>query len=367
MSGIITFDARMLGASGIGTYIENLLAELRKLDHRLLFNFIGDYDKLHRIIGSSPRFEIKDADFPVFSIAEQLRLPGLAKGSGLFHAPFHNVPFRWKGKLLVTLFDVFHWDYPELIPNWKGKYYLRTVTKRIKKADFIITSSEFTRQRIIEHFGFPDENIAVIPLGVNLNHFSRRGTETVCAILEKYKLRPGNYMIYVGNMKPHKNIERLVEAYKIARSEGIRDYLVLAGKISGLRATVDVDSLISNEGVKYIGEVPNSDLPYLYSGARACTFISLYEGFGLPPLEAMACGCPVLCSNTTSLPEVVGNAAFTVNPNDIEKISEKIKKICLDLKLRKILIRKGLKQARFFSWEKTTLATIEIYKKLMEG
>ncbi|MCD6594311.1 glycosyltransferase family 4 protein [bacterium] len=366
MNGTIAIDARMLGASGIGTYIENLLGEFKKLDHSLYFKLIGDAEKLNRLVGSSSRYEIIPADFPIYSIAEQFKLPKLADGCDILHSPHHNVPILYKGKLLVTFQDALHWDHPEYIPNWRGKIYLKFISKKIRRADWIITSSQFTANRACEIFDFPSDKITVTPYGVNTHHFSRRSPESVRAILEKYGIHWGNYLFYIGNIKPHKNIENLIKAYELARAKGVRANLVLAGKISGLRAKVDIEKFSSAPGVKYVGEIPYSELPYFYSGARALVFVSLYEGFGLPPLEAMACGCPVLCSNTTSLPEVVGDSAILVNPENVEEIAKKIKIISLDLKIRKKIVAKSKERIKLFKWEKTAEKTLEIYKKLLE-
>ena len=366
MKGIIAIDTRMLGASGIGTYIENLLLEFERLNNSFHFKLIGNPEKLHRLVGSSPKYEIVPADFPIYSIAEQLELPKLADGCDILHSPHHNVPILYRGKLLVTFHDALHWDYPEYIPNWRGKIYLKFVSKRIRRANWIITPSQFTAERVREIFDFSPDRITIIHQGVNFHHFTRRSPDAVRAVLAKYGIHPGNYLFYVGNIKPHKNIENLVKAYELARAKGVHINLVLAGKVSGLRAKVDIEKILSVEGVKYIGEIPYSELPYFYSGARALIFVSLYEGFGLPPLEAMACGCPVLCSNTTSIPEVVGDSAILVNPEDIDEIAEKIKIISLDLRVRKKLVAKNRSRIKFFKWEKTAERTIEVYNKLME-
>ena len=366
MSATVAFDARMLGASGIGTYIYYLLRELAAAETKLRFNLMGDPEKLAQIVKGRQNFRITPADFPIYSVAEQVKIPSLARGADLLHSPHHNVPLLWSGKLLLTFHDALHWDYPEYIPDWRGKIYLWAISRKIRRADWIITPSHFTAGRVAEIFDFPQEKISVIYEGVDPERFFPRDENSVAAALKKYDLTPQTYILYVGNLKMHKNIIRLVEGYRIAKKRGLEFPLVLAGKIAGLRAKVDVEKILSVPGVRYIGEIPHEDLPYLYSGARALALVSLYEGFGLPPLEAMACGCPVLASDAASLPEVVGDAALIVNPYDVDEIAESLQKICLDLKLRKNLIERGGEQARKFRWHNTARQTLEVYRKLME-
>lgn len=367
MSGKIAIDARMLGASGIGTYIHNLLSELCRIEHDLKFVLIGAPDKLRAVVAQHERFEIRESHAPIYSISEQMKLPGLAGDADLLHCPHHNVPIMWRGKLVVTFHDALHWDHPELMPNWRGKIYIRLVSRRIARADGIIVPSKFTAERLRKNIDAPQERIHIIPQGVDRHRFSRRSSASVKAILGRYGIRAGNYLLYVGNMKPHKNIERLAKAYSIARKNGVDIELIIAGKIEGLKRIVEIDKLKSYDGIRYIGEISYSELPYFYSGARAFLFPSLYEGFGLPPLEAMSCGCPVLTSSAASLPEVVGNAAIIADPENKNEMAKKIMKIALDLSLRKKLITNGRERIKCFSWLHTAQKTIEVYRRVLSG
>ncbi len=362
----IAIDARMLGSSGIGTYIKFLLDEFVRLEHDFHFILIGDKQKIQKLVGKSDRFTIRSTDVPIFSISEQIHLPKLASGADLLHSPHHNVPFFWRGKLLVTFHDALHWDFPEYLPDWRAKFYLKMVSHRIAKADAVIVPSKFTAKRLAENIAVPQRKIHIVPQGVDRHFFSKKSIENTRTIFKKYNLVPGEFLLYVGNMKPHKNIERVVRAYSLAREKGLKIKLVLVGKSQGLKKTIDIEKISEYDGIEYIGEIPFLELPYFYSGARAFLFVSLYEGFGLPPLEAMSCGCPVLTSDSASLPEVVGESALIVNPEDVPAIADKILKISLDLKLRKSLIYKSLERIRLFEWEKTAVKTLEIYKMLLE-
>ena len=359
----VAFDARMLEASGIGTYIFNLLKNFPETIEDIELTLLGNPDKITAHFGD--KFgNIRKTNAPIYSVSEQLCIPFAAKGADILHIPHHNVPILWRKKLVVTLHDMLHWDHPEYIPDWRGKIYLKLVSGRIKSATQVICPSWFTASRAKEILGLSVNQITVIHQGVDKEFFSRRSPDAVKQVLSEYGLKPGGYLLYVGNIKPHKNLQRLAEAYSIARKKGIRARLVLTGKLEGLRAKEDVEKLMRFEGVIHIGEVKAEELPYLYSGARALVFISLYEGFGLPPLEAMCCGCPVLVSDAGPLPEVVGDAAITVDPFDVEKIADAIVKIVTDEELRKNLIKRGKEWVKRFSWQKTAFQTIEVYKKV---
>ncbi len=364
----ITIDARLLGGSGIGTYLENLLRELSILAPAdLKFRLLGNPEKIQQVVGENPIFDIIEAKSPIYSPGEQMEIPKLARGTDLLHIPHHNVPILWRGKLLVTFHDALHWDHPEYIPDWRGKIYLKLVSHRIRHADWIITPSKFTADRVREIFDFPSDRISAIPEGVDTGKFFPREETEVREVLAEYGLEWKGFILYVGNMKPHKNIPKLVEGYQLARQKGVKIPLVLAGKIAGLRGKVDVEKFSSFPGVKYIGEIPHGKMAHFYTGACALAFVSLYEGFGLPPLEAMACGCPVLASNAASLPEVVDDAAVVVNPHDVGEIAAGLAKICLDLELRKRLIERGYANIARFSWRKMAEHTLDIYRKLTGG
>ena len=170
----VAIDARMLGASGIGTYVDALIKQFVGIESDFQFSIIGQTEKINSISKGNSKFKIIHSDIPIFSFSEQLKIPGLARNADLLHSPHHDVPVFRKGKLLVTLMDMLHWDHPEYIPNWKAKIYLKSVSRRIAKASGVIVPSKFTAGRLLEHIQIPEDKIYITPLGVNFLHFSPR-------------------------------------------------------------------------------------------------------------------------------------------------------------------------------------------------
>jgi glycosyltransferase involved in cell wall biosynthesis len=200
----------------------------------------------------------------------------------------------------------------------------------------------------------PDENVIVVGCGVD-NKFSPIGP----------RYNPGYpYLLYVGNRKPHKNIDRLLKAFAQSKlSDDLK--LVMSGEPDIDTATL-IKELKLEDRVVFVGLIDDDKLPEFYRGAVAFIFPSLYEGFGLPPLEAMACGTPVLTSNVTSIPEVVGDAALMVDPYDVEAIASGIKRLVEDSQLRKELSQKGIARAKLFSWDKTAELTWKVLKEAID-
>lgn len=357
----VVIDSRLIGASGIGTYLSNLIRQFATFEIPFTLKILCEREKLP----NESNFEIVPTKSKIFSIAEQFELPRIAKGAELFHSPHHNVPVFWRKKLIVSIFDLIHWVFPEYVPGLKGKFYLRMVASKIRKANAIIVPSQATKNEAIRIIGVPEEKIFVVPLGVDETIFSRRTKSSVETVLKEFGLKYSSYLLYVGHLKPHKNVRNLIKAYLLSRTRGVKIPLILTGQYKELRHWQNIDDLLS-ENVRYIGTVKSDLLPYLYNGARAFLFPSRYEGFGLPPLEAMACGVPVLCSNSTSLPEVCGDCAIIVNPDDLDSIAEGIVKIVDDDRTRQRLIDKGLANAKRFSWQLTAKRTLQIYTKILE-
>ncbi len=246
-------------------------------------------------------------------------------------------------------------------PNHRDKFYLGLDYKGIKKATRVIAISEATKRDLMHHLGILDEQISVIYMGVDHTTF-------------KPSLQPSQlehpYILFVGSEHPRKNLPNLLRAFKRLKEQPRfkKLKLVKVGKAGGpeidfRRQTVRImDSLNLNQEVIFTETVPEKDLVAYYRGAKCFVFPSLYEGFGLPPLEAMACGCPVISSDTSSLPEVVGEAAIKVSPHDIEELAVALEKILTDRELRENLIARGATQAAKFSWEQTAKKTLEIYE-----
>lgn len=240
---------------------------------------------------------------------------------------------------------------------WKLQYtYLR------RRADHFLAISEFTKRELTEILGIPSERIDVVPCACG-EHFHRiTDTETLQVLREKYAL-PERFALFVGNTNPRKNLKRLIQAFDKAKSQGLRHHLVIAG---GQGWKFDREKALAGirhkESVHFIGFVPDENMPALYSAADAFLFPTLYEGFGIPVLEAQRCGTPVLTSNSSSLPEVGGNGALYVDPYDVDGMAEGICRLLTDRTLTAELTERGYQNAERFSWQ----ASAEILDKIVE-
>jgi glycosyltransferase involved in cell wall biosynthesis len=260
---------------------------------------------------------------------------------------------------VITIHDVLPLRFPAAAPRLKH-YFRYVVPRLIEASSAVIAMSEATRQDIQAFYGVDGSRIHVAYQGYRADIFRPAGEEEVGRIRSRYDL--GDYLLSVGENRPYKNINRLLKAFARLRAPGLK--LVLVGRQSA-RGT-DLRSLAESLGVGrqvvFLGFVSDAELAAVYSGARAFVFPSLYEGFGIPPLEAMACGCPVVSSGTGSMPEVCGNAAVYVDPLDVEDIARGISELLSDPDLRARLRRRGIERAAGFSYRSTALRILEVVR-----
>ena len=279
----------------------------------------------------------------------QLELPYYARGNILW-SPTNTGPIC-HGRHIVTIHDISVLDHPEWFSTKYAAWYRFLLPKLAKLATRILTVSEFSRSRLAEILDLASEKISVVPAGVD-SRFKPVQPKTIESVRKRLGL-PRDYVLAVGTLEPRKNITGLFKAWSLLlpRQKATRDiHLVLAGG----KASVFRDAGFSSlpDKVMLTGYVRDEDLPALYSGALAFVYPSLYEGFGLPPLEAMACGVPVVASGSTSIPEVTGDAALLVDPLDIESIADKLQLVLDDDLLRGSLRTAGFKRAKLFNWDK---------------
>ncbi len=277
---------------------------------------------------------------------------------------FLRVPF------IITVMDLIRYldlkGYGTFVhrPNSRDRFYLNLDYKGIKKAARIIAISQATKNDLIHYLNIPEERISVVYLGVDPKVF--------CPVPHRLYNHP--YVLFVGSEQPRKNLVQLLKAFSWLKKETrFKDLkLVKVGEAGGEEADFRkqtmkvINSLNLNQEVIIVDRVPESELPVYYSGAAVFVLPSLYEGFGLPPLEAMACGCPVITSNATSLPEVVGDAGIMVDPYDTDNLAKAMRQVLTNDELRADMVRKGLEQSKQFSWEKAAEQTQEIYNKVAE-
>lgn len=269
-------------------------------------------------------------------------------GPKLFFSPGYNSPLWWRGSFIFTLHDLHHLRVPEDSSALKRSYYQHVIKPACHKSAAVLTVSEYSRHEIAEWAKVDEQKIVNVGNGVGAP-FGPTGR----------RLEPGYpYLLYVGSRKPHKNLPRLLHAYSLS---GVRKdvRLVLSGS-ADKELLAHVERLGLLRDVVFMELTSNEALAEAYRGALGFLFPSLYEGFGLPPLEALACGVPVLTSNVCSLPQVVGDAAILVSPRDTEEIAEGIRRMVCDSALRIQLREKGLRRSRLFSWHDTAQKTSEI-------
>ena len=376
---------------GIGRYVTNLARAMTPLlaaDERLTILHdpahqlsLGNSRSPAPLAGRSPASltgaSAQIRSMPVaaspFSLAQQTELPRLLRdmGADLYHSAYFLMPYalrraesRAPGRegvpTLLTVYDLI----PLLFPHQstlRARFLARWATRlALRAARRVIAISDATRRDFLTHFRLQPEKIQAIPLAAD-PAFRPQSRETVAAVRARYDL-PERYLLYLGSNKPHKNLKRLVEMW--ARLQPQSMPLVIAGAWDGRYPEArQRAAALSLEGrVRWLGPVPDSDLPALYSGALLFVFPSLYEGFGLPVLEAMACGTPVACSNSSSLPEVAGDAALLVDPMNTEELVTAVRTALENESLRQDMTEKGLKRAQGFSWLQTAQRTLETYR-----
>lgn len=277
----------------------------------------------------------------LFSVADPLRLDMLLRERDTFYyTPGYNGPLIGSARSAITVHDLMHIKFDQY-QNLKNRLYYKSVVLRcVRSAPVVFTVSEFTRREIASWAGVKEEKIVVLPNGVDSRYMPQEKSASNVP-----------YFLYVGNHKPHKNIHRLLRAYARSRARN-NVWLYITGT-----PTADEQRIIDEEGigktVRYLGFVEEQDLPRTYANAVALVLPSLYEGFGLPPLEAMACGTPVAVANNTSMPEVIGDAGLFFDPYDIEQISACLDRLESDTDLRGRLREGGINRAAAYTWERT--------------
>ncbi len=280
---------------------------------------------------------------------------------------YHVPPFV-PGKSVVVVCDMVYKSFPETV-CWKTKTMLDMNLKAsCRRADMIITISEFSKREIMKYFKVSSNKITVAYCGVDRSIFNENiPEETICKVLDKFDL-PRKYLLYLGTLEPRKNIERLIEAYSIIKREKPEEtpILVIAGRKGWMYDAIfeKVRKLGLRDSIIFTGYIEDNDVPVLMRGALVFLFPSLYEGFGLPVIEAMACGTPVLTSTASSLPEVAADSALLVDPYSVNDIAEAMNSLTRDETLRNELSQKGLARADVFSWNATAETFMNIFRQL---
>jgi glycosyltransferase involved in cell wall biosynthesis len=368
----VAIDARKLHDFGIGTYIRNLLRQLARQDSATEFVLLCAEADTGVAAGLGPNFRAVVEHSPNYSIREQWRVPLALRRErpDVFHAPHYVLPAAVSCPSVVTIHDCIHLMFPQYLPNRRAYLYARTVMwAAAKRADAILTVSEASKRDILRFFDVPAEKVVVVYNAIDERFWTVPDDADVARVRERYQLEHG-FVLYAGNVKPHKNIERLIDAFADIRQGEFEELKLLIigdeiSKLPALRRAVHRHHL--HKHVRFLGYVSDETLAILYRLAAVFVFPSLYEGFGLPPLEAMASGTPVVTSNVAALPEVTGDAAVLVDPLDTSSIVRGVRNVLTDANLASTLRRKGPLRAREFSWERSVAKTRTLYERVATG
>jgi glycosyltransferase involved in cell wall biosynthesis len=366
---IIGIDCRTLSGqmNGVNRYLKNLLSTLSEIDAKNKYILFSDKEFLNNVnLGDNFKKEILRNKSNL--LWEQFILPKFLNDQkvDIFHCP-HNygVPCAKRWKVVLTLYDIIPYKFPNF---WKNRskvlrfMYKLSLNNAISKADKIIVVSQSSKKDIINTFRLSERIISVIPGAVDARfntHNPSKGKNSENFSSDK------DYILHIGGLGFNKNTETVLLVYEnLKRKYNFKHKLLIVGKKGWFSKEILKKSELI-EGVVFTGYVPDEKMPLLYSGATVFLYLSLYEGFGFPVLEAMACGVPVVVSKNSSLPEVAGNAGLYVDSCNIEDICKKILLVLNDVGLRSQLISKGLERTKEFSWDLAASRTLKVYEEVM--
>ncbi len=371
----IDYTAALYQAAGIGRFVRSLVKALAEIDreNEYLLVYADPPRGTARPVPPAPNFSSRRIPIPERALAilwHRLSLPvpvdAVTGQVDLFHSPDFVLPPVWRAATVLTVHDLAFLLKPECAEARLRDYLEKTVPRSVARADYILADSANTQDDLICLLGVPPSKIEVVPGGVDPAFAPISDPEA----LERVRQRISGgapFVLSVGMIEPRKNLVRLIDAFELARArDHLPHKLVLAGRKGWLSEGIyrrAASSPLASD-ILFPGFVPEEDLPALYSAADLFVFPSLYEGFGLPPLEAMACGTPVVASRSASLPEVVGEAALLVEPEDVEGLAEALASALGDTGLRARMVAAGLEQSRQFTWEASAHKMLRVYRRL---
>jgi len=366
----LALDARLVyyrRESGIGQYIVHLAEWLPRLDPARRYTIL--HSRKDAIdLAAAPNARRFNLWTPSHHRFEQIALPiELARvRPDLLHSPDFIPPFRGRHRRIITVHDLTFLRYPQFLTAESRRYYNTQIARAVAMADRILADSRATKADLIDLLGAPADKISVVWLAADAR-FKPMAPAEVQPRLDALGL-PETYLLFVGTFEPRKNVAGLLTAYRLLldREPGA-PRLVISGRRGWLfdETPAQIDRLGLRERIVFLDAPSDADLVALYNGATALALPSYYEGFGLPVLEAMACGAPVVISDRGSLPEIAGDAALVVNPDDPDALATALRRVSLDVDLRAELRRKGLTRAAEFSWERCARETLAAYDRVL--
>ena len=374
----LDYTAAIRQGAGIGTYVHNLVAALLSLDTDSQYTLLtSGQPTRERQFPTAPNVRSRSIFVPdrylnVLWYRWRVPLPAtLFSGpTDIYHGPdFALPPLSKKVRKVVTIHDLAFLEHPEYAVPSLAAYLRKVVPEAIDASDVVATVSSEVNRTLIEHFQTPHEKLIVIPNGVA--PYFRRISDPLLLNATRHKFALKHPLVLgVGTLEPRKNHAGLIKAfYQAQRKKHGPTVLAIAGSPGWLYEETQnlVAELKLERKVRFLGRVTDLELITLYSMADVFAFPSFFEGFGIPPLEAMACGAPVITSNTSSLPEVAGDAALLVDPNDISALARAIQSLLEDEQLRSELVQKGYQQAKKYTWDRSARRMLQVYQKLYNG
>ena len=375
----IAIDIRRMTEFGVGTYIRNVVRTLGRLDHENEFLLIGSPNKVEEIGALPPNFHTIPALASDRSVQGYREFRSVLKrlDCDLVHIPnLYSVPRMLPCPYVMTVHDVLqHMSRAREQSGFWRSFHFQMTKRVLAGAARIFAVSNFTRNEIEKLFEIPSDRVEVIYNAIDERFLHGHASEADRDLIAQRYQVTYPFLLYAGRISPHKNVVRMIEAFSALKTELERDQaypdlklIIIGDDLSGnpdLRRTV-VRSGVQHD-VRFLGFVPIEVLRIFYDEAKIFVFPSLYEGFGLPPLEAMAHGTPVVTSNVSSLPEVVGNAAVLVNPENVFEIMRALHRTLMDKDLRCRMKERGYKQAARFSWETSVRRILEAYGQIARG
>lgn len=374
MSRIIINTISLLSPlTGVGNYTYQIAKALKEIDeeneyiyfYRFFSNKLYHANLTLKIISKFPEL-IPGMFRPLTRKIKKINLKFSQDFFDIYFEP-NFIPIDIHSKYTVVTVHDFSF---ELYPNWhpidRVHYFKTNFWESIKRADKIIVGSDFVKDIAIKNFSFSEEKVKVIYYGYDRSTFKLYSKEELKTTRKKYKL-PNNFLLYVGSIEPRKNIKNLLLAYNSLGQDFKKNYKLVIVGFSGWRNEEVMKIIKSSHYVYYLGYVSREDLGKIYNLADVFVYPSYHEGFGLPALEAMACGCPTIVSNTSSLPEICGDSGLYVNPYDPASIARRIYEIVNDEKLRGTLRKKGLERAQLFSWEKSAREHLDLFRGILNN
>jgi len=364
----IAIDGRKYFDFGIGTTIQQLIRSLSDLKshHRfIVYTDVADHSNIVLPFG----WENRPISYKKYSVGEIVKFGRQIRKErvDLFHEPHYTLPIGLRDCSVVTINDMIHVRFPEFFSVAQRGYAYAMIRHAVAHSRIVIAISEFTKNDILRSFKVKEEKIRAIPLGVGTEFRPGRENALLDQFRQKFHLQ-NEYILYVGNTKPHKGIGTLLEAYKGIRSSNELDLVFVGGSVmQDPILSQQIDQLGGAAGIRDLGRISSDDLISAYNGARCLVMPSLYEGFGLPVLEAMACGTPVVSSDAGSLPEVVGNGGLMFKAGKSHELMGVLQDLLRDPRLKNELIQKGLERAQRYTWRNTAQRTLDVYEEILKS